>query len=72
MIRKEGGEIMELASHAEHDEFVSAVQPLYGEARNIIAGSCSGWLGCGRAALKVLVVLRPVSLRGSTALVSSD
>jgi tripartite ATP-independent transporter DctP family solute receptor len=31
-IRKEGGEIIELTPH-EHDAFVAAVKPLYGEAR---------------------------------------
>jgi TRAP-type C4-dicarboxylate transport system substrate-binding protein len=33
-IRKEGGEILELTAQ-EHDAFVSAVQPLYREARDL-------------------------------------
>ena len=33
-IRKEGGEILELTP-TEHDAFVAAVRPLYGEARNL-------------------------------------
>ena len=44
IIRKEGGEILELTAK-EHDEFVSAVQPLYGEARGLYNRELLGLVG---------------------------
>ena len=44
IIRKEGGEILELTPK-EHDAFVSAVHPLYGEARGLYSRELLGLVG---------------------------